>query len=164
MSMKPMGCFFGGKPPNGGGGDSSCNNTGFYAYRTINQTISSGLETVIDFNAKWATESPLGVYNLTTDTFTAPVDGRYVFSSSIEMALAARGSCQLRYYYNGTYRGSDSDESSIPGTVIPAFAITHWMFQGDTCQMRVFQNSGFAASLIGCCNQLFFSGSLICEV
>lgn len=154
-------CYFGGKLPDGGGG---CSNVGFYAYRNANQTISSGLETVIDFNLKWSTESPAGVFNLTTDTFTAPVTGRYSFSSSIEMTLSARGSCQLRYYFNNVYRGSDSDESSIAGTVIPGWAITHYMTAGDTCQMRVWQNSGFAASLIGCCNQLFFSGALVCEV
>jgi len=160
---KMIACFLDGEPPNGGGG-GSCTNVGFYAYRNANQTISSGLETVILFSNKWATESPAGVFNIGTDTFTAPVEGRYVFSSSVEMTLAARGSCQLRYYFNSVYRGSASDESSIAGTVIPNFAITHYMRVNDTCQMRVWQNSGFAASLIGCCNQLFFSGSLICEV
>ncbi len=156
-ASSPWGCFYGGKPPATGGGGTDI---GFYAYRSLNQTISSGVETVIGFNVK-QDENPSGVFNLTTDTFTAPQTGRYVFSSGIEMTIAARGSCYLRFYLNGVYNGSSSDEGSIPTTLTPNYSLVTWMVSGETAQMRAFQNSGFTGTLVGCCNQLWFSGAAI---
>lgn len=151
------GCTVNGETPTNGDGQADI---GFYAWRNLNQTISSGLDTPVNWTNK-SDENPAGIMNLTTDLFTAPNRGRYSFTTGIEMTIAARGSCYLRFYKNAVYRGGASDEGSIATTLTPNFAIVIWMEVGDTAQVTVFQNSGFAASLIGCCNQLFFSGAAI---
>ena len=153
-------CFGNGDLLNGESGE--CDPQNFWAYRNANQSISSGLETLIDWNNKLGTENPTGFMNLTTDIATIPTNGNWVISSSIEMTLAAAGSGYLRWYLNNTYRGADSDYHNTAGTIVLNFAATRYLFAGDTIEMRVFQNSGFAASLIGCCNQLFFSATSSC--
>lgn len=161
MTVTPWGCFYGGEPPNG---DGACIDVGFYAWRDLNQAISSGLETVIDWTMKLATENPSGIMSLATDTFTVPAGsaGRYTITSGIEMTIAARGSCYLRCYHNGVYNGSSSDEGSIATTLTPNYALIKYLAVGDTIQMRVFQNSGFAATIVGCCDQNWFSASSHC--
>ncbi len=152
------GCTINGQTPSNGGAGQA--DIGFYAWRNANQAITSGLETLVNWTNK-SDENPAGIMNLTTEIFTAPNRGRYSFTSGVEMVIAARGSCYLRFYKNGVYQGGSSDEGSLATTLTPNFAIVTWMEVGDTAQIRVFQNSGFAASLIGCCNQLFFSGAAI---
>lgn len=157
MTDWSVGCYLGGRDPNGP--MPTILDVGFKAI-TSGMSITSGLETNINWTSK-SQESPVGVFNLATDLFTAPVDGRYVFTSSLELVLGARGACYNRFYISGTYIGSASDETSIAGTVTPTMSCVTWMTAGQTAQIRIFQNSGFAGSLIGCCNQSFFSGSLI---
>ncbi len=157
-----MTCFGNGQELNGGTPSGACDPVNFWAYRDANQAISSGLETVVDWNNKLVTENPVGFMNLTTNIATIPSNGTYVVSSSIEMSIAAAGSGYLRWYLNNTYRGSSSDYHATAGVIVLNFAATRYLFAGDTIEMRVFENTGFAASLIGCCNQLFFSCSSIC--
>jgi hypothetical protein len=152
-------CFSDGLPLDGAGG---CVDVGFWAYRaTTNQTIAPTVETVVNLTNK-ADESPVGVFNLTTDTFTAPITGRYVFSASVELVTAAAGSAYLRIYIGGTYRWGASDQSSLATTLTPCLSLVTWMTSGTTAQIRIYQNTGFNATLIGCCNQSGFSGALIC--
>ena len=157
-----MTCFGNGQKLNGDAPSGACDPQNFWAYRNINQTISSGLETLIDWNNKLGTENPVGFMNLTTNIATIPSNGNWVISSSIEMTIAAAGSGYLRWYLNNTYRGADSDYHNTAGTIVLNFAATRYLFAGDTIEMRVFQNSGFTASLVGCCNQLFFSATSSC--
>ncbi len=168
-----MGCFINGDPvdaPVGG----ECSDIGFFAYTTSNQTLSSGIDKDIYLVLK-RDENPVGSFSLTAGGltipafYTAPEDGRYVFSAGIEANIAARGSLFLRCYINnlipGTtagYIGSDSDEVSIATVATPNYSLVTRLSAGDTVQMRAFQNSGFTASLIGCCAQIWFSGALIC--
>lgn len=157
-----MTCFGNGQTLNGDTPSGACDPVNFWAYRNANQAISSGVEQLIDWNNKLVTENPVGFMNLATDIATIPTNGTYVLSSSIEITIAAAGSCYLRWYLNNTYRGASSDYHGTAGTIVLNFAATRYLFAGDTIEMRVFQNTGFAASLIGCCNQLFFSCSSIC--
>lgn len=155
-----MSCFYDGVEagaPSGG-----CQNVGFYATRLSNQTFGVGVELPIDFTSKMD-ENPVGVFNLATDLFTAPVEGRYVFACNIEVITAARGSVYLRWYINNVYNGGDSDEGSIPTTLTPNASLVYWLDIGDTVAVRAFQNTGFAATIVGCCNQIWFSGALICS-
>lgn len=157
-----MTCFGNGQELNGGAPSGACDPVNFWAYRDANQAITSGVEALIDWNNKLVTENPAGFMNLTTNIATIPSNGTYVLSSSIEMTVAAAGSGYLRWYLNGTYRGAQTVYSDIANTIVLNFAATRYLFANDTIEMRVFQNTGFAASLIGCCNQLFFSCSSIC--
>ena len=155
-----MACFYDGVEAGGPGGDG-CENVGFYATRLSNQAIGSGVEQVVNFTSVMD-DNPVGVFSTATDLFTAPVEGRYVFTANVEMTIAARGSCYLRWYINTVYNGGASDEGSIPTTLTPNSSLVYWLSIGDTIQVRVFQNTGFAATLVGCCNQIWFSGALIC--
>ncbi len=155
-----MACFYDGVEVGGPGG--GCENVGFYATRMSNQAIASGVETPVNFTSVMDA-NPVGVFSTATDLFTSPVEGRYVFTANFEMTIAARGSGYLRWYINGTYNGGASDEGSIATTLTPNSSIVYWLTVGETMQVRAFQNSGFAATLIGCCNQIWFSGALICS-
>lgn len=171
-----MGCFINGDPVDGGGGDGECSDIGFYAYTLSNQVLSSGIDVDIYYTLK-TEENPIGSFSLTAGGltipayYTAPETGRYVFSAGIEANIAARGSLFLRFYHNniipGTtagYQGSDSDEVSLATVATPSFSWVTRLTAGDTVQARAFQNSGFSATLVGCCAQIFFSGALICKV
>lgn len=157
-----MTCYGNGVAINGGGGGTACDPINFWAYRSSNMTIPPAVETRVDWTAKLGTENPVGFMNLTTDIATIPQNGTYVISSSVEMVTAAAGSGYLRWYLNSVYRGAQSDYIATAGTMVLNFAATRYLYSGDTIEMRVYQNTGFNASLIGCCNQLFFSASAIC--
>lgn len=164
MSNTQDGCFLGGQPPVDGGGSCECENHGFWAYRSANQTIGSGTNVALDYTTK--RDDPSGMFSLATDYATIPVTGRYTFTAAVELVFGARGQGFLRCFRNGTsvtgtYWGSGSDETSIPGTTTPQYTVTDWFQAGETLKMYVFQNSGFAASAIGCCNQIWFGGALI---
>lgn len=160
LTLPCCGCTYNGQMPDV---DAGAVNIGFWAWRNLNQAITSGVETVVNWTNK-RDENPTGIMNLTTDTFTAPQAGRYIITAGVEMTIAARGSCYIRVYKNNVYQGSDSDEGSIATTVTPSVSQKDWLNANDTIQIRVFQNTGFAATLIGCCNNLWFSvGAMYAE-
>jgi hypothetical protein len=69
------------------------------------------------------------------------------------LTLAAAGSCYIRMYINnltpgtGTPIGTSSATTSIAAVVSPSLSGVHWLSVGDTVQMRIYQNSGFAATM-----------------
>lgn len=157
-------CFVDGQPPGAASAGCECENHGFFAWRAANQTIGSGVNVAIDYTNK--RDDPSNMFNLATDLATIPVTGRYAFTSNIEINHGARSQGFLRVFRNGTditgtYYGSDSDETSLAGTTTPCWAFVDWFTVGETLKMYCFQNSGFAATAVGCCNQIFFSGALI---
>jgi hypothetical protein len=141
----------------------SCN-YGFYTWRNANLAVPSGVEVLVGFLLTSATDNPLNFYSTVGNIATVPVTGRYVMTTGVEIVTAAAGSAFLRLYINGVYAGASSDEASTATTLTPNFALTKYLFAGDTVRPTVFQNTGFAATLIGCCNQLFFSMSACCVV
>ncbi len=143
--------------------DCCCLPFGFFAYSDEYHTIVSGVETLMDWNLK-RDENPVGMMDLATDIATLPAEGWWTFTSSIECVLAIRGQFYLRFYKNGVYVGGQSESYDIAGTVVVNGALVDYFEAGDTVEIRVFQNSGFNCNLIGCCDQLWFSGALICHV
>lgn len=151
-----MVCFGNGKRLDG------CLLYGFWAWSDQYQAIPSGVETLVTWNQK-RDENPAGMMDLATETATIPIEGWWTFTSSLEIVLAIRGNFYHRWYKNLVYVGGQSESYDIAGTVVTNAAFVDYFQIGDTVQVRCFQNTGVACNLIGCCNQLWFSGALICE-
>lgn len=157
MAYGPYGCFFDGKSPSNGDGGGG-QNVGFFVERFSNQTISTGVETNLNIDTV-IEENPAGVVDLVNDRFIAPVEGRYGFSLSADIVLAASGYAEVRLYVNGTLRTDSRDRNPFSGTVKPSTSFFFYLAQNDWVQPRIFQVTGFTATISGCQNQ--FSGALI---
>lgn len=154
-------CFADGMPLDGDGG-GACVVVGFNAsVPSGGQAIPSGVETTVNWSSK-ANEVPAGFMNLATETATIPFDGRYVVNTGVELVTAAAGSVYLRLYVSGAYAGGNSGYAGLATTITPSFGYTKFFTAGQTVQVRVFQNTGFAVSLIGCCAQSFLNISGWC--
>jgi len=150
-------CFVNGAPLSLTAGQQ---NIGFYAYRNANMTISPSFETLITYNTK-TNELPVGVFSTVTYRFTAPKDGRYSFTSAANLITAAAGSGYLRLYKNGTRIGEQSDYGNAAMTLSLEYSAVIWLAKTDWVEMRIFQNTGFNATLSGVGVQLCFSGAAI---
>jgi len=162
MTANPFyGCFLGGVPVCCDGGGGGAPNVGYEAYRTTNLSIAPTVETLINWNSK-AFENPVGVFNLTTDRFTAPTEGRYSFTGGIKLDTAAAGSVYLRIYRGANFVTEQSVYSNVANTLSPSVSAILWLTAGQTVEARVFQNTGFFSTLQGCGN--LFAGAQIFEV
>lgn len=135
-------------------------NIGFFAYRNANMTISPASETVITFNTK-TNESPSGCFSTSTYRFTAPKTGRYAFTASGDLITAAAGSGYLRLYKNSTQVAEQSVYGNAAMTLSIEVSVIIWMAKNDTIEARVYQNTGFNATLSGVGVQVCFSGAAI---
>lgn len=151
------GCFIGGLP-GGGDGDPCCVDVGFFAERFNSaQSITTGIETKIDCDTViW---DPGGDFSLANDWFLVPLEGRYVFTASFDLVVAAAGSCEIRLYHNATKRTDESNHPPFAKTTKLGCSVVLWCQPGDTVDFRVFQITGFTATLVSCNNQI--SGALI---
>jgi hypothetical protein len=158
--MKPYGCFYGGEIPDNGVGNVDI---GFLAVKDIPQSVSSGVSTLLTFDSKLPDESPVGSFNLATNKYTVPQEGRYIFTIGSELSVAARGSGYLELWIDfgagPIYKGSQSDESSVASGMALCYSLVHWVKAGDIVEARLFQNSGFNVNVIAC--STYFAGAAI---
>lgn len=152
-------CLAGGRPMNG-----DCKehlDVGFFAWNDTNQTIPSGVWTWLNLTQKTA-ENPVGICNLTTDTFTCSAEGRYVISSQIQMDIYSGANMAIELWKNGSlfcqttsYHIYDSIQSKPLVTV-------DWLQIGDYWKVRLFQDSGWSANLLtATCKQSHFDAAAI---
>jgi hypothetical protein len=143
-------------PPGGG---SVSTPIGFFAERSVNQTIPSTSQVVIDTDLViW--EDPVGTFDLTNNRFTCTVDGIYVFCLSVDIAFGGfntYGICALRV--NGTIRTDEMDETNFDDVIRMGNSFCFGLVAGDYVDAVVYNGDVFAATLSGCQNQ--FSGALI---
>jgi len=156
-------CFIGGVPANGGGGDV-CSLVGFDAIRDINDTISTA-GTGYKLNWTVKTADPGGDFNLTTDQFTAPVDGAYTFTCNGKFTTAAAGLIYLSLYLNGTSSTGtliteQTGRAPFASEIACNVARVIYLSAGDYVQAWVSQTTAQPMTFQGCGNH--FSCRLIC--
>jgi hypothetical protein len=148
----------------GGGSGGTAPNVGFYAYRTSgNITISSGSQEYIGFNAK--RDDTGGDYTTATlqSYFTCPTAGRYVFAGHARMSISAAGLVIVQIWssvHGDVMEGGDSYTQA--GTVCPHVSATLYCDAGETIELRAYQLTGFAATLLG--SEAAFTGTQIMAV
>jgi hypothetical protein len=159
MSLRT--CCKSGLPIIGGGspGYNQFDNVGFYVWRASAQTVT-GTPVSPNFSAK-VEERPSGAFDLSTNSFTAVRAGRYVFSGGIELIMAAAGSAFVQIEINSVFQNSSSSFTSTPGTISVSHTAIFWLDIGDSVRIRMFQDSGTNASLVGSAYKSFFTGSSI---
>lgn len=157
MTTTPWGCFYNGEIP--GGNDGACTNLGFFVERAANQSISTGVETVMNLDTI-IEENPPGTIDLAGDRFVATIPGRYGFALSADITTATSGYAEVRLYVNGIRRTDSRDYAPFAATTKPSTTFFFQLAIGDIVQPRIFQVTGFTATLNGGDNQ--FSGALIC--
>jgi len=145
-------------------GGGTAVNIGFYAYRTgSNQTLSTGVETTVGMNNVRDDAGSDFTTSLTDSYFTCPTAGRYVFSGSLELTLAAAGRGETRLYSSVHGRVAESsDHENTAGTVKPSISTVLYCDQNEVIRLKAWQNSGFTATI-----QLaysHFSGAQIVQV
>jgi len=137
----------------GGGGTP---NVGFYAYRASrNQTLNSASETQVEFPNDQ--DDPGNDFNTTTDEFVAPTTGRYTFSASAQITLAAAGRVELRLYHGSTCVAEGGSRTNQAETIRCSVSVVRQMSSSTTMEVRAFQTSGFAATIQNA--NLHFSGA-----
>jgi len=131
-------------------------NVGFYAYRASgNQTLNSASETQVEFPNDQ--DDPGNDFNTTTDEFVAPTTGRYTFSASAQITLAAAGRVEIRLYHGSTCVAEGGSRTNQAETVRCCVSVVRQMSSSDTMEVRAFQTSGFAATIQN--TNLHFSGA-----
>lgn len=100
------------------------------------------------------------MFNL--DTFIAHKSGIYNFQAAVNIDSGSGGEFEIRIYHNiflGVSRiaSASNDETSFGDPLKPSVATTITMTKSDSVDVRCFQNSGFAATII----DSNFSGSYI---
>lgn len=144
-----MGCNKGGVPIDGGG-STPCVDYYTLAYRVGNQTIASGVKTVIDFTNIEA-ENPAGFFNLATDQATIPTAGIYTVTGTAELLVSATGVGYMGIEINGV---PYSIQIATTGPFSPddlnfACTITRYMAAGDIINAFIHQFTGFNATVNG---------------
>lgn len=105
------------------------------------QSIPDAASTLVTFNAEEFDNGAMFAAPSTTITIQAA--GVYLIDANIAFAINATGIRIMDILVNGTLRGGDSKPSIGSGTPTTlSAAVTRLCAQGDTVQMRVFQNSG----------------------
>lgn len=152
-------CFFGGQAENGGDPDPCCVEVGFFAERFFSsQSITTGIETKILCDTVLM-DNGRGDFSLVSSQFVVPFEGRYSFDCSFDLTVAAAGSCECRLYQNAIKRSDESTHPPFAKTTKIGTSVTLWCAVNDTIDFRVFQITGFTATLNSCNNQI--SGALI---
>lgn len=157
--MNPIaGCTIGGKPP-GNGGDPCCEEVGFFAERFYtNQATVTGVEAKIMCDTVLM-DNGRGDFDLVNSWFLVPFDGRYSFDCSLDLSVGATGVCEVRLYQNAIKRSDESNHPPAAEVTKIGTSVTLWCLAGDTIDFRVYQITGFAASVVSCNNQI--SGALL---
>jgi hypothetical protein len=156
--MSAENCFIGGQPP-GNGADPCCEEVGFFAERfNTTQSISTGVETKIICDTVLM-DNGRGDFSLINSWFLVPFTGRYSFDCSFDLTTAAGGPVECRLYQNAIKRSDESNHPTTAVTTKVGASATLWCAAGDTIDFRVFQTTGFTATLVSCNNQI--SGALI---
>lgn len=139
----------------GGGGAP---NVGFYATRASgNQTLNSASETQIQYPNDQ--DDPGDDFNTTSDEFVAPTTGRYTFSASAEITLAAAGRVEIRLYHGSTLVASGGSRTNQAETLRCCVSVVRQMAATNVMEVRAFQTSGFASTIQN--SNLHFSGAQI---
>jgi hypothetical protein len=136
-------------------------NVGFRAWRGSSQVLNTLTETKIQFDND--ADDDGGDFDSTTNYyFVAPTAGRYVFSCTAEITLAAAGRGEVRLFKNSTEmrRGDSSFESA--GTIYPHVSMELKLAASDTVEIRGWQNTGFAATIQATDSN--FSGVQVSEI
>jgi hypothetical protein len=158
MPQAPWGCFYNGAPPGVTPGGST--NLGFFVERSVNQTISPGVTTVINTDLI-IQENPAGTFDLGNNHFKCTIPGRYIFCLSVDMQFSgfdAYGICALRV--NGTVRTDEQSNSTFENDIIRMGNSFCWQVEvDDIIDAIVYNGDVFNCTLSGCQNQ--FSGALI---
>ena len=143
----------------------------FNAYVAATQSnIAINTEVVVQYN----TDSGLGYdqggdYNTTTYTFTAPVDGRYLFTYF--MRLSSVDSAVPQLYTVIVTSNANYEQVINPDTMFSSDVGTHTannstmadMDASDTAFIRIYQAGGTAQmDITGNTYSAYFSGTLIC--
>lgn len=100
--------------------------------------------------------------NVTQYTFTAPEDGWYVFSATASISMAVAGSGEVRLYKNTTLERKVGACISTAGIIFPNVSAEVKMSAGDTVEMRAYQATGSAATILT--TDTVFSGLQISRV
>jgi hypothetical protein len=135
----------------GGGGTT----IGFEAYRTATQSLSSGVETLVQFNTVANNEG--SDFSTSTYKFTAAVNEWYTLAASLRVTLSAAGYVAIRLYKNTTLVAEDEGYLNAAGNISVSLAKVAKPAVNDTFEVRVFQVSGFAATIQATASD--FSGS-----
>lgn len=125
----------------GGGGTV----IGFEAYRTATQSLTTSVETVIQFNN--VVNNDGSDFSTSTYKFTAAVNEWYILAASIDVTLAAAGACVMRLYKNSTLIALSGNYSPSSGTIAMSLATAVKPAVNDTFEIRIFQTSGFTATI-----------------
>ena len=153
---QPHGLIFK-EPVGGGGGLTTAVASEFYAVPTGTQSMTNGVVIVPNMNNELY--DPDGVYDLGTNTFTAPADGLYMFTASTKVSVSAGGQIESYLYVNGGLQTTASGSIDVPGTMVANVAISIELSTNDTLQLRSAQFSGFAGIMQT--NETFISGHRI---
>lgn len=154
------GCYFDGKPV--GDDDPCCVDVGWFSYNNNNQSIPTSTWTWLDLRVK-RDENPVGSCNLATDTYTCPVEGRYTFTSHVQMeCYAGYTTVAIELWKNGALLAQHTDYNTFDSIHSCNLCLVDWCAAGDFYKVRMWQDSGLTANLLTLtCEQSFFSGALI---
>jgi len=141
----------------GGGGLTTAVASEFYAEPTGTQTMANGVTIVPNMNNELY--DPDGVYDLATDTFTAPANGLYVFTASVKASVSSGGQIEAYMYINGSLQTTASGSIDVAGTMVANVAISIELSASDTVQLRAAQFSGFSGTMQ--ISETFLSGHRI---
>ena len=135
---------------------------GFYAKKTVDQTIGHDSFTVV---TNWTEDFDAGSrFNASNGLFTAPVNGVYAFHCGavlstmgtenvyFEIEFRAAGATYARArFYNAKFNNNGYTQSSA----------TIKLDKDDTVAVRVHHNTGVTETLIGSGNHSYFCGHLV---
>jgi hypothetical protein len=145
------------KEPAGGGGLTTAVASEFFVVPTGTQAMANGVTIVPNMNSE--TYDPDNVYDLSTDTFTAPANGLYVFTGSTKVSTSDGGQIESYLYVNGSLVTTASGSIDVAGTMVANVAMSIELSTNDTVQMRAAQFSGFSGTMQ--ISETFLSGHRI---
>ncbi len=133
----------------GDGYAKAAKNVMFKAYLSANQLISSGSDTVVQFNAE--SFDPLSVYSTSTYRFTAPVAGYYHLVAHCTMDSLGDG---VTFYvqilsFNQTLGYSQNQTARATGYITAEVNEIVHLAAGEWVEVHVFHNAGTAKNLLG---------------
>lgn len=137
-------------------------NFGFSVNRNgSNQTVTSGVTAPLDYtNALYNT---YGVYDLSTDLFTAPIDGYYLFNSHVR-CFDSTEACVTRLMFKSA---PDADPSVlVTGRAVGSSTqtkVTHVVYLEQENQVYQDITNNFGTTIRGTNDQTFFDGNLLRE-
>lgn len=132
---------------------------GFFATRvTSTQTISNTTATTVGFNSVEDDGGGDFTTGSTDSYFTAPFDGRFLFSGTIRLSVAAAGKIELTIV--SSVRSIVAESSiNVPSMSIakPAVAVPLLCEKGEEIRLKVWHNTGSDATVSTSYSQ--FSGA-----